>query len=58
MSTAVKINQAILDEMKHQAQRQAKRNYKCIEIEVRTVLALIHEIERSRLVDVRDVKQN
>lgn len=47
------INQSILDELRKQAERQQLRNYKAIEIDCRTVLALIAEIERSRLVELR-----
>ncbi len=49
----MRLNQAILDELKHQAQRQASRNYKQVEVPCGTLLAMIHEIERSRLVDLR-----
>ena len=49
----VKINQAILDELRTQATRQSKRNYRQVEVDCRTLLALIHEIERCRLVDLR-----
>lgn len=53
MESGVTINQTILDELRHQAERQSKRNYRCVEIDCRTVLALISEIERSRLVELR-----
>lgn len=49
----MKLTQAILDELKHQADRQSKRNYKCVEVDFRTVFALVEEIERVRSVCVR-----
>lgn len=49
----MKITQALLDELKSQAERQATRTYKWLDIDSRVVLALIAEIERSRLVDLR-----
>ena len=49
----MKINQKLIDELKAQAEKQATRNYKWLEIDARTLLALLAEIERSRLVDLR-----
>lgn len=49
----MKITQPVLDELRKQAERQAQRNYKAIEIDCRTVLALVAEIERSRAVAER-----
>jgi hypothetical protein len=46
----MKIKQEILDELRNQAARQSQRNYKCVEVDCRTLLAMIHEIERHRLV--------
>jgi hypothetical protein len=39
------ITQSMRDELRKQAIRQSTRNYKCIEIDVRTVIGLLDEIE-------------
>jgi hypothetical protein len=52
-SDSVKINQKLLDSLKAEAERQLTRNYKWLEIDARTLKALIMEVERGRLVDLR-----
>lgn len=47
------INQSVIDELTEQCDRQSKRNYKCVEVDYRTLRALLAEIERSRLVNLR-----
>lgn len=49
----MKINQAVLDELKSQAEKQSKRTYKGVEVDARVLLILLREIERGRLVDLR-----
>ena len=49
----MRITEEILDELKAQAERQSTRKYKWLDVDSRVVLALINEIERSRLVDLR-----
>lgn len=49
----VKLNQAILDELRHQAERQATSRYKAVEVQCATLLSMISEIERARIVDLR-----
>lgn len=53
MTQAAKINETILSELRKQAERQSKHNYKAVEVDYRTLLALITEIERGRLVGLR-----
>ena len=52
-SNKVKINEAILEELRSQAIRQSRRNYRQVEVDCRILLALIHEIERGRLVNLQ-----
>lgn len=40
----MKLNQNILDELKHQCDRQATKNYRGVEVDYRTLRALIAEI--------------
>lgn len=49
----MKINQGILDELKHQCERQSQKNYRGVEVDYRTLRALIAEVERGRLVELR-----
>lgn len=42
------LSQGILDELRHQAELQGEKNYRCIEVDWRTVIALCDEIENSR----------
>lgn len=42
------LSQGILDELRHQAELQGKKNYRCIEVDWRTVIALCNEIEEFR----------
>ena len=49
----MKITQTLIDELRTQAKKQSQRNYKWLEIDARTLLALLAEIERSRLVELR-----
>lgn len=47
------ITQPILDELRSQANRQSQRNYKQVEVDCRTLLAIVYEVEQSRLVAQR-----
>jgi len=49
----MKITQAIIDELKKQAEKQKQRTYKGVEVDARVLIVLLREIERSRLVDLR-----
>lgn len=42
------LSQGILDELRHQAELQGKKNYRCIEVDWRTMIALCNEIESCR----------
>jgi len=42
------LSQGILNELRHQAELQGKKNYRCIEVDWRTVVAVCDEIENSR----------
>lgn len=42
------LSQGILDELRHQAELQGKKNYRCIEVDWRTIVALCDEAENSR----------
>lgn len=53
MSNTVTINQSILDELENQCERQSTKNYRGVEVDYRTLRALIAEIKRSRLVAER-----
>jgi hypothetical protein len=39
------VTQSMRDELRKQAIHQSTRNYKCIEIDVRTVIAMLDELE-------------
>lgn len=47
------ITQGILDELRHQAENQSKTRYRAVEVQCATLLAMIAEIERGRVVDLR-----
>ena len=49
----VKINQAVIDELKAQCEKQKTRTYKGVEVDARVLIVLLKEIERGRLVDLR-----
>ena len=55
----VKITEDILDELEHQCRRQAdgKKNYRGVEVDYRTLQALIEEIRRGRVVNLRFEQQ-
>ena len=53
-----KITQAVIDELKHQAEKQAKTRYRAIEVQCSTMLALLAEIERGRIVSLRFEKSS
>lgn len=40
------LSQGILDELRHQAELQGKKNYRCIEVDWRTVIALCDEVDK------------
>lgn len=47
------VNDKLIESLRREAESQAKKNYKWLEIESRVLLALLDEIERARLVDLR-----
>ena len=49
----MKLTESILAELRHQCERQATRNYKAVEVDHRTLLALLNEVERGRVVALR-----
>lgn len=53
MTNQVKITESILSEIDHQCDRQSEKNYRGVEVDYRTLKALIAEIRRGRLVDLR-----
>lgn len=42
------LSQGIIDELRHQAELQGEKNYRCIEVDWRTIIAVCDEIETIR----------
>ena len=48
------ITDGILEELRKQSEKQLLRNYKGVEVDARTLLQLLSEIDNSRLIELHD----